>query len=142
MSEEKPDSKPKDRRGPKTKFVVTPKIIEEVAMLSGRGLTAEQIHQYYGISRGTWFNTLKKEPELHAAVVQGRSKGISFAAGKLFELVKKGDKTAIIFYLKTQGRWKEATDVEITLPNSEVPKLKGKDAVESAKIYQQFMTKD
>ena len=111
-------------------------------MLSGRGLTAEQIHQYYGISRGTWFNTLKKDAELHAAVIQGRSKGISFAAGKLFELVKKGDKTAIIFYLKTQGRWKEATDVEITLPNSEVPKLKGKDAVEAAKIYQQFMTKD
>jgi len=44
------------------------------------------------------FSTVKQ------AVIEAKEKMLDFAEGKLYENIKEGDNTAIIFYLKTQGK--------------------------------------
>ena len=43
-------------------------------------------------------------PSVKQAVVESKERMLDFAEGKLYEKIKEGDNTAIIFYLKTQGK--------------------------------------
>lgn len=49
-----------------------------------------------------WF--LSKHPACQAAREQAREKLKDYAESKLFEKMRKGDKTALIFFLKTQAK--------------------------------------
>jgi hypothetical protein len=124
------------------KFVVTPDILKEVEILSGRGLTQEHIFDYYSISRSCWFNNIQHHPELGEAVRRGKAKTISKVSGKLMEQVLKGNLSAIIFYLKTQARWSEnaaSGDEGGEKPPSPALTITVHDPVEASKIYQQIM---
>ena len=130
--------------GRKPGFILTPEILKEIEILSGRGLTNEHIAHYYGISTGHWFEQIKKHPEIAVAFHAGKAKTISFVTGKLMEQVKRGNLTAIIFYLKTQARWRE-TNHEPTPADGDKPApgqltISVTDPVEAAKIYQRIMT--
>lgn len=130
------------RAGPKMKFILTPDILAEVEILSGRGLTNEHIHNYYGIGRDTWYNNIQHHPELGEAFKRGKSKAISMVSGKLMEQIRKGNLTAIIFYLKTQARWSEHSTLGIEGDGrSSLPAvtITVNDPVEASKIYQQIM---
>lgn len=134
----------KEKVGAKLRFIVTPEMIEEVKILSGRGLTQEQIYRYYGWSKNTWYDKTKEHPLLYEAIFSGKSKTISFVAGKLMELVKKGNLGAIIFYLKTQGRFSEHILPESPPGEKDVSTLVSAtlDPVEASKIYQQVMLRE
>ena len=131
----------REKRGVKPRQIVTPEMVEEVKVLSGRGLTQEQIHRYYGWSKDVWYARCKEHPELRDGFYQGKAKTISFVAGKLMELVKKGNLSAIIFYLKTQGRFSEHNLADVPYHDGSIANIlpKGIDPVEASKVYQQVM---
>lgn len=131
----------------RTAFVVTDDVIENVKILSGRGLTQMQIHEWYGIGHTAWYAAIKKNPALKAALRTGKARAISLAVGKLFEQVLRGNVRAIEFYLKTQGRESGFGDYIVTenidggskTSSTELP-LHVTDPIEAARVYQQVMT--
>ena len=72
--------------------------------------TTEQIADYLGIDRSSFFNLIERDEELFRLYKKGKAEGHNFVASKLMERVQKDDTSAMIFYLKTQSRWKEPKD--------------------------------
>jgi hypothetical protein len=58
------------------------------------------------ISRKTIYNRMEDFPELKDVIAEARDIGVDEAEGLLRKRMLAGDTTAIIFYLKTQGRWR------------------------------------
>ena len=83
-----------------------------------RELTAQKLikalHESNGLMTfaakraGVGYATVKRYvaefPSVAQAVVDAKEGMLDFAEGKLMEKIKAGDNTAIIFYLKTQGK--------------------------------------
>ena len=57
-----------------------------------------------GVSYATVKRYVAEFPSVAQAVVDAKEGMLDFAEGKLMEKIKAGDNTAIIFYLKTQGK--------------------------------------
>lgn len=57
-----------------------------------------------GCDRKTIYNYAKEYPEVQAAIDSARDRMTDVAEGKLFQKISEGDNTALIFYLKTQGK--------------------------------------
>lgn len=134
--------KVKKGAGPKHKLNVDKNMLEEVKILSGRGLTNEQLYCYYGVSGHCWYDTIQRHPELGEAFKEGKAKTIAMVAGELMKAIRNGNVSAIIFYLKTQARWSDPdiikpTDAEISKTRYSITTT---DPVEAARIYQQIMT--
>lgn len=88
-------------------------IIEGMAAV---GCTLDQIAKYLKISPRTldkWVNY----PDVRLCFDKARTNAIAFVAGKLMELIKQNDKTAIIFYLKAQANWNDQGDMNINITN-------------------------
>ncbi len=88
--------------------------IKEVAELAESGLNCEQIANYFGISESAFFELKKKDSRISGAYKKGRSAGLKKATGLLWSKMLDGDTTSIIFYLKTQGRWSEKNNLNVT----------------------------
>ena len=123
------------------KFHITPELLEEIKALIMAGETQRSICEYYDIGYDTWVRRKAQYPELDQIVRQGKMKTKAFVSGILLELIREKNLTAIMFYLKTQGGWKEAKDEEPQQENKPDEKLviTTTDPIEGAKIYQQFM---
>jgi hypothetical protein len=140
-------NKPKDKKsrkgigGPKPRLDVTQEMLDEVKVLAGRGLTNEQVSWYYGVSTGCWYATIKRHPKLASAFHEGKAKTISMVSGKLIEAIRKGNISAMIFYLKTQARWSDTSMPAVNGVDNSPPALtiSVSDPVEAARIYQQIM---
>jgi hypothetical protein len=83
---------------------------DKVEALAARGLTLEQIAHCLGICYDTLNETKKRHADFADAIKRGKAKGISIVTNALFEQVKKGNVTAMIFFLKCRAEWKEAKD--------------------------------
>lgn len=70
-------------------------------------LTKGQIADYFGISEKTLRAIEARQPEVSTAYKKGRVKQISDMGSNLVKLATDGNVAANIFYLKTQGGWKE-----------------------------------
>jgi hypothetical protein len=57
-----------------------------------------------GCSRSTMYRAIERYSSVAEAVKDARESMTDLAEGKLLEQIKEGNTTAIIFYLKTQGR--------------------------------------
>jgi hypothetical protein len=77
-------------------------------------LSQEQIADYLGIGKTTWYEIIKRQPEVSERYKKGKSKAIGSIAQSLIEKAKNGDTASIIFYLKTQAGWKETTKTELS----------------------------
>jgi hypothetical protein len=121
---------------------ITPETLECVEYLSGLGLTQTQIHDFFGIGNNAWYERKKDYPELEIAFARGKAQTIGRVSGKLMEKIESGDLGAIIFYLKTQARWRDGgmggSDEGGDKPISALT-ITVNDPVEAAKIYQQIM---
>lgn len=80
----------------------TPQDLKEIEMLAGMGLNQHQIADVKGMHR----DTLRKYAQ--AAYTRGKAKAIARVAQTAFEMAISGKHIAMtIFYLKTQGGWRE-----------------------------------
>jgi hypothetical protein len=57
-----------------------------------------------GCSLQSIYNWIEKDEDVAAAIKREKVKQVDHAEGKLQSLIKKENPTAIIFYLKTQGK--------------------------------------
>lgn len=77
------------------------RVIKAVKESSGLLTVAAQIS---GLGYRTVCRYVAEYPSCQAAVREAKEKMLDFAEGKLVGKIKAGDDTAIIFYLKTQGK--------------------------------------
>jgi len=77
-------------------------------------LTQEQIADYFGIGKTTWFAMLDREPEISERYKRGKARAIGAVAQSLIQQARDGDKVAAMFYLKTQAGWRETAQVDHT----------------------------
>ena len=70
-------------------------------------LSQEQIADYFGIGRTTWYAILDRQPEVAEHYKKGKAKAIGKIAQSLIKQAMDGDKVAAMFYLKTQAGWRE-----------------------------------
>lgn len=77
--------------------------LQDLASVLNKG----QLASYFGITERTLSNIEKRQPEVRRAYEFGRAKKIADMGNNLVKLALDGNVTANIFYLKTQGGWKE-----------------------------------
>ena len=77
-------------------------------------LTQEQIADYFGIGKTTWFAILEREPDIAERYKRGKAKAIAAIAQGLIQQARAGDKVAAMFYLKTQAGWRETNQIDHT----------------------------
>ena len=89
---------------------------DEIALVSKLAgvLTYEQLADLFGIAQRTFDNIRKRQPEVNAAYKKGRAEIIGKVAESLVQDALDGDTTSRIFFLKTQGGWRETTKVDHT----------------------------
>lgn len=92
----------------------TEQVIELKALASV--LNKSQVADYFGISENTLRAIEKRQPEVSAAYKKGRVNQIAGMGSNLIQLAKAGNVTANIFYLKTQGGWKEEQHEVMDIP--------------------------
>ena len=75
-------------------------------------LSTEQVADYFGISRTTFFAILRRDEDVAARYKRGKARAIGAVARTLISKARAGDTASMIFYLKTQGGWRETASLE------------------------------
>lgn len=102
-----------DGKAGRPKKVLTDKQRGEIETLAAF-LSIEQLADYFGIGRTTFYALAEKDPEILEHYKRGKSKAIAHIAQGLIQKARAGDTTSAIFFLKTQARWRETERHEIT----------------------------
>ena len=98
-------------KGGRPQVELTDKQISEVETLAAI-LSTEQIADYFGISRATWYNLMERNEEVFRHYKKGKARAIASVASNLVKKANSGDLVAQIFFLKTQAGWKETQKIE------------------------------
>ena len=98
-------SKPKGKAGRPAR-TLSEKELRQVSELAGRGFTMKEIATFKGMSFDTFHKLAKEHYD------RGKMDAQNYVISRLFDLIKDGDKSAIIFYLKTQCGWTEIQRIE------------------------------
>jgi len=131
----------KKKKKVSTKRVTEYKMLQECRVLSGNGLTVEQLAHYFQIKLVTFNRMIARDPELQKAIKNGKAVVIAEIAGLLVQKAREGNVSAMVFYLKTQGRWSEWQDRDTPTEKPKVSySITTTDPVEASRIYQQIMT--
>lgn len=77
-------------------------------------LSLSQLADFLGMSPRTFQNRRDENPELDASYKRGRANALAKVGGSLLKQALNGNTTAQMFYLKTQGGWRETATVEHT----------------------------
>ena len=85
----------------KKKDQTAQKIIDALKESSG---LLTQVAKKAGVSYTTVWRYTQEYPSVAEAVREAKEALLDFTEGKLYEQIKSGNLTAIIFYLKTQGK--------------------------------------
>ena len=88
-----------------------PDQIAEVETLAAV-LTAQQMADYFGIGRTTFFALIERDPEIGERYKRGKARAVGSVAQSLIAKARAGNVIAMIFYLKTQGGWRETQEIE------------------------------
>ncbi len=75
-------------------------------------LTAEQVADYFGIGRRTFYSMMQRDEEIAARYKRGKARAIGVIAQGLINKARAGDTTSMIFFLKTQAGWRETLHVK------------------------------
>lgn len=95
-----------------------PRVLTEAEIDQIEGLASvlsqDQMADYFGITRPTFKAIMDRQPEVSLRYQKGRAAAIGAIANGLIQEARDGNMTAAIFYLKTQGGWKETSNVELS----------------------------
>lgn len=94
------------------KITLTEKQRSEIETL-GAVLTVQQTADYFGINKRTFERMLHDDENLMSDYKKGKSKVLSKVGTSLIRKALDGDLTSQIFYLKTQGGWRETVRKEV-----------------------------
>jgi len=85
---------------------------EQIVQVESLGavLSIEQIADYFGMSKVTFYEIMERQPEVSVRYKKGKSKAIGTVAQGLLKKARDGDTASAIFYLKTQAGWREKDD--------------------------------
>jgi len=127
-----------------TSFFERPSFLEDVKLLAGRGLTENQIADYYEVSMQQWEDVKSKYPKIGLTFARGRALAISEVAGKLLDRAKGGDLKAIMYYLKTVGKFEDLQTADEKLKNKIYNGITVNfndlnDPNEASRLYQKIM---
>ena len=95
------------------KVVFTDVQLNDVRDLSA-SLSIQQISDYFGISKTTFYEVAKRQPELLELYHQGRARRIGQYAALVHQYILEGDKDMLKFYLRTQAGWNEKDEPQDT----------------------------
>lgn len=104
--------------------------LDEVEKFAQACDNEEEIAEALGISYSTLKNRKRDFAEFASAIKRGKCKANVFVGGKLIEAIKKGNITAIIFYLKSRCGWKETDRREITGKDGEPLKVENTNKID------------
>jgi hypothetical protein len=107
------------------KLEITDSAIATIEQFAGQGCTLTQIALMIDVSDSTLDRWLK-HPQVKRAYERGRAIAAGEITGALYNLAKKGDVAAAIFWCKSQLGWKESgneaiassASVQIYLPDN------------------------
>lgn len=77
-------------------------------------LSSEQIADYLGLGRRTFYSQMQGDEDLAARYKRGRARAVGAVAQSLIAKARAGNITAMIFFLKTQGGWRETDRLELS----------------------------
>ena len=75
-------------------------------------LTPQQMADYFGIGRTTFFGLIERDAEIGERYKRGKARAVGSVAQSLITKARAGNVTAMIFYLKTQGGWRETQEIK------------------------------
>jgi hypothetical protein len=101
--------------GGRPPVVFTPEQVIELQALSSV-LNKSQVADYFDITEKTLREIEKRQPEVSTAYKKGKAKQVAGMGMNLVKLAKAGNVSANIFYLKTQGGWKEEQSEPLEIP--------------------------
>lgn len=89
---------------------------EELAQVEALAsvLSTEQIADYFGIGRTTFYQVMERQPDVSERYKRGRARAIGSVAKGLLQKAQSGDNAAMMFYLKTQAGWRETQSIDHT----------------------------
>jgi len=89
---------------------------EQIIQIEGLGavLSIEQIADYFGMSKVTFYAIMERQPEVSERYKKGKAKAIGSVANGLLKQAREGNTSASMFYLKTQAGWRETNQVDHT----------------------------
>lgn len=82
-------------------------------------LSTEQIADYFGIGRRTFYAMMARDEEIAARYKKGKSRAIGAIAQGLIAKARGGDTASMIFYLKTQAGWRETAGIAHSIGTAE-----------------------
>ena len=91
--------------GPKIRTLTQDQIIQVEALSAC--ISVDQMADYLSVSKTTFYQIMKRQPEVSARYKKGRAYAIKDIATGLIQDAVDGDNVARIFYLKTQAGWRE-----------------------------------
>ena len=98
-------------KGGRPPVILEDEQLEQVEKLSGI-LTIDQLSDYFGITRATFYAIMKRQPEVSKRYKRGRAQVIGGVGKNLVQKALSGDNAAMMFYLKTQAGWRETKEEE------------------------------
>lgn len=101
-----------NKGGRPPKVLTTEQIVQVEAL--GAVLSLEQIADYFGIAKATFYSIMERQPEVSIRYKKGKSKAIGSVAQGLLQQAREGNTTAAMFYLKTRAGWRETQQIDHT----------------------------
>jgi hypothetical protein len=88
----------------------TDKDFEKLKSLAASGIRNDDIAAIHNMGKTRFYELMKEEPRIKQALENGRGVALYNVAQSLYDKATKGDLTAQIFYLKTQGGWRDKSE--------------------------------
>lgn len=130
--------------GNKIIFNPTPEDLIRINTMAMTGLPVRHIAQSYGMCEETLMKLRRKNPDLDNAIKNGMESGNAILASQLWNGVREGNMTAIIFACKVRLRMSEKNELYYNTNSQTVSKpekinFAAMSPVEAARVYQQVM---